>query len=169
SHQQSLAQCRGYLTGNFPGCELEAVASNAFAARRAAEEPFTGAIASVAAGEAYGLKIIAENVQDVASNTTRFLVMGTHPVERCGCDKTTILFAVTHRVGALNEVLQLFARNSISISKIESRPLRSRPWEYLFFLDVSGHKDDPKLKRALSALKRKVLFLKVLGSYPEGR
>jgi chorismate mutase/prephenate dehydratase len=169
SHQQSLAQCRGYLAANYPHCELEAVASNAVAARRAAEEPGCAAIASVAAAEAYGLRVIAENIQDLAQNTTRFLVIGTEPVERSGADKTTVLLAVADRVGALYQALGLFAKNSINISKIESRPLRSRPWEYLFFVDFAGHRDDPRVKRALSALSRKTLFLKVLGSYPEGR
>jgi chorismate mutase / prephenate dehydratase len=169
SHQQSLGQCRGYLAANFPGCELEAVASNAIAARRAAEEPSVAAISSVAAAEENGLCIIAENIQDLASNATRFLVMGKQPVERSPADKTTVLFAVTDKVGALYEALSLFARNAINISKIESRPLRSRPWEYLFFVDMTGHRDDPRLRRALQALARKTLFLKVLGSYPEGR
>ncbi len=172
SHQQSLAQCRGYLSANFPNCETEAVASNALAAKRAAEDSSLAAIASAAAGEAYGLKPIASNVQDVATNTTRFLVMGTRPAERSGsarADKTTLLFAVADRVGTLNQALNLFARNAINISKIESRPLRARPWEYLFFVDVMGHRDDPKLSRALKSLERKALFLKVLGSYPEGR
>jgi chorismate mutase/prephenate dehydratase len=169
SHQQSLAQCRGFISANFPKCETEAVASNALAAQRAAADGSTAAIASKAAGEAYGLKTIAANVQDVAANTTRFLVMGTRPVERSGGDKTTLLFAVADRVGTLNQALNLFARNAINISKIESRPLRARPWEYLFFVDVMGHRDDPKLARALKSLSSKALFLKVLGSYPEGR
>jgi chorismate mutase/prephenate dehydratase len=169
SHQQSLAQCRGYISANFPKCETEAVASNALAAQRAAADSSIAAIASKAAGEAYGLRTIASNVQDVAANTTRFLVIGTRPVDRSGKDKTTLLFAVADRVGTLNQALNLFARNAINISKIESRPLRARPWEYLFFVDVGGHRDDPKLARALKSLSTKALFLKVLGSYPEGR
>jgi chorismate mutase/prephenate dehydratase len=169
SHQQSLAQCRGYLAANYPDCELEAVASNALAAQRAGGESTCAAIASVDAAEAYGLKVIAENIQDLAQNTTRFLVLGKHPVGRTGADKTTALFAVRHKVGALHEVLGLFARNAVNVSKIESRPMRSRPWEYLFFVDVGGHREDAKLKRALAALAKKTLFLKVLGSYPEAR
>jgi chorismate mutase / prephenate dehydratase len=169
SHQQSLAQCRGYISANFPHCETEAVASNALAAQRAAADGTIAAIASKAAGEAYALKTIASNVQDVAANTTRFLVMGTRPIEKSGRDKTTLLFAVADRVGTLNQALNLFARNAINISKIESRPLRARPWEYLFFVDVMGHRDDAKLARALKSLSSKALFLKVLGSYPEGR
>lgn len=169
SHQQSLGQCRSYLAAKFPSRELEAVASNAFAARRAAEDPSLGAIASVAAAEAYGLKVMAENIQDVAQNTTRFLVVGTRPMTRSGRDKTTLLFAVPDKVGALNQVLNLFARNRINISKIESRPLRGRSWEYLFFVDLEGHRDDPRVKKALAALEHRTLFSKVLGSYPEGR
>ncbi|HVA82448.1 MAG TPA: prephenate dehydratase [Candidatus Binataceae bacterium] len=169
SHQQSLGQCRGYLQANFPDCEIEEVVSNGFAAERAAHEPRVAAIASRGAGAAYGLTTIAENIQDQATNTTRFLVMGARAAERTGTDKTTVLFAVADKVGALYEAISLFARNSINISKIESRPLRSRPWEYIFFVDLSGHREDPKLKRALKALEHKALFSKVLGSYPEGR
>jgi chorismate mutase / prephenate dehydratase len=169
SHQQSLAQCREYLAANFPHCEIEPVASNALAAQRAAAEPGSAAIASVAAAEAYGLGVIERNIQDLASNATRFLVMGKRAVERSGADKTTVLFAVADKVGALFDALSLFARNAINISKIESRPLRSRPWEYIFFVDLTGHRDDPRLRRGLQALQRKALFLKVLGSYPEDR
>jgi chorismate mutase / prephenate dehydratase len=169
SHQQSLAQCRNYLAANFPQARLEAAASNTAAAQRAVGEPEAAAIASEAAAAPYGLQIIARNIQDSAQNTTRFLVIGRHPAGRSGADKTTALFAVRDRVGALNQALGIFARNRINISKIESRPLRSRPWEYLFFVDLGGHREDPGLKRALAALERKALFLKVLGSYPEGR
>jgi len=169
SHQQSLAQCRGYLAANYPHCEQEALSSNALAAKRAAEEPSSAAIASAEAAAAYGLKVIAEGIQDSAQNTTRFLVLGKHPVPRSGADKTTVLFAVADKVGALNEALGLFARNGINMSKIESRPMRSRPWEYLFFVDLKGHREDAKLKRALTALGRRTLFLKACGSYPEAR
>ncbi|MBF6568540.1 MAG: prephenate dehydratase [Candidatus Binataceae bacterium] len=169
AHQQSLAQCRGYLAANFPDCELEAMVSNAAAAHRAAAEPSLAAIASRAAAAPNGLEVIAENIQDHSHNTTRFLVMGKHPVGPSGNDKTTVLFAVRDRVGALHQVLSLFARAKINITKIESRPLRSRPWEYLFFIDLSGHREDPSVRRALRSLERAALFSKVLGSYPEGR
>jgi len=169
SHQQSLAQCRNYLAANYPRSEQEALASNALAAKRAAQEPSAAAIASVDAGAAYGLKVIAEGIQDSAQNSTRFLVLGKNPVARSGADKTTVLFAVADRVGALNQALNFFARNRINMSKIESRPMRSRPWEYLFFADLEGHCEDPGLKRALASLRRKTLFSKVLGSYPQAR
>ncbi|MGA7760503.1 MAG: prephenate dehydratase [Candidatus Binataceae bacterium] len=169
SHQQSLGQCRNYLAANFPHCRLEAVASNTAGAARAAGEPDAAAIASEEAAAPYGLSVIARNIQDSAQNTTRFLVIGSSPAGPSGADKTTALFAVRDEVGALNQALNIFARNRINISKIESRPLRSRPWEYLFFVDLQGHREDAGLKRALAALERKALFLKVLGSYPEGR
>ena len=169
SHQQSLGQCRNYLAANFPHCRLEAMASNTAGAARAAGEPDAAAIASEAAAAPYGLSVIARNIQDSAQNTTRFLVIGRNPAGRSGTDKTSALFAVRDEVGALNQALNIFARNQINITKIESRPLRSRPWEYLFFVDLHGHREDAGLKRALAALERKALFLKVLGSYPEGR
>jgi chorismate mutase / prephenate dehydratase len=169
SHQQSLGQCRVYLSTNFADRELEAVASNALAAQRAAQDESLGAIASRAAAEAYGLRVIAENIQDIAQNTTRFLVLGSRPVPKSGRDKTTILFAVPDKVGALNTALSLFSKSKINISKIESRPLRGRSWEYLFFVDLEGHREDPRVKRALAALQHRTLFLKVLGSYPEAR
>ncbi|MGH7906764.1 MAG: prephenate dehydratase, partial [Candidatus Binataceae bacterium] len=153
----------------FPNCETEAVVSNALAARRAGAEDGVAAIASRAAAAANGLKVLAENIQDQAQNATRFLIIGKTPAGRCGRDKTTIIFAVRDKIGALNEALGLFARNSINVTKIESRPIRSRPWEYLFFLDLVGHREDARVKRALKTLEGVALFLKVLGSYPEGR
>jgi chorismate mutase / prephenate dehydratase len=169
SHQQSLAQCRNYLTANYPGCAQEAVASNSLAAKLAAADPAAAAIASARAAAPYGLKVIADGIQDRAQNITRFLVIGREPAARSGADKTTVIFAVPEKVGALKEALTIFARNSINLSMIQSRPQRSRPWEYVFFVDLNGHCEDPPMRQALETLKRKALFLKVLGSYPEGR
>jgi chorismate mutase / prephenate dehydratase len=169
SHQQSLGQCRNYLATNYPHCELEAVSSNSFAARRAAEESACAAICSVTAADAYGLKIIAENIQDAAHNTTRFLVLGREAAARSGVDKTSLLFALPERAGALHAALTLFAREKINLTMIQSRPQRDRPWAYIFFVDLQGHRADARVKRALAALERQALFLKVLGSYPEGR
>jgi chorismate mutase/prephenate dehydratase len=167
SHQQSLAQCRTYLAANFTHCEQETAASNALAARLAAQDPACAAIASKAAASAYGLKVVADGIQDSPNNATRFLIIGSQPGARAAREKTSLLFSVPDRVGALSQALAAFARNSINLSKIESRPLRARPWQYLFFVDVAGHYEDPKLKRTLAELAHKVLFLKVLGSYPE--
>jgi len=169
THQQSLGQCRAYLSANYPHCEQEAVASNSLAARMAAKDPAAAAIASAQAAAPYGLKVVADGIQDVAQNITRFLVIGREPAARSGADKTTLIFAVPEKVGALKEALTIFARNAINLSMIQSRPQRSRPWEYVFFLDLKGHREDPPMEHALATLKRKALFLKVLGSYPEGR
>lgn len=167
AHQQSLGQCRNYLAANFPRCEQEAVASNALAARRAGGDPDAAAIAWAEAGPHYGLKLIEDGIQDVAQNITRFLVLGREAAPRSGSDKTGVIFAVPERAGALKEALTVFARNGINLTMIQSRPQRGRPWEYLFYADLRGHRDDPPLKRSLALLKRKALFLKVLGSYPE--
>src|SRR6185312_9793862 len=102
THQQSLGQCRNYLAANFAGCELEAVASNALAAQRAAADEASAAICSAAAAQPYGLKLIAENIQDMAHNVTRFLVLGRHPTRRSGADKTSLVFALPERAGVLH-------------------------------------------------------------------
>ncbi|MGA2411338.1 MAG: prephenate dehydratase [Candidatus Binataceae bacterium] len=169
SHQQSLGQCRNYLAANYPHCELEAVASNSLAAKTAAQDANVAAIAPAAAARGYGLDLIAENIQDLAHNTTRFLVLGREPVKRSGADKTSLLFALPERAGALHGALSLFARQHINLTMIQSRPQRERPWAYVFFVDLEGHQSDPAVAGALAALERKALFLKVLGSYPEGR
>jgi chorismate mutase / prephenate dehydratase len=169
SHQQSLGQCRAYLAANYPGCAQEAVASNSLAAKMAAADPAAAAIASAQAAAPYGLQVVADGIQDLAQNITRFLVIGREAVAHSGADKTTLIFALPEKVGALNAALTIFARNSINLSMIQSRPQRSRPWEYVFIVDLNGHRDDPPMRRALEALRRKALFLKVLGSYPEGR
>ena len=169
SHQQSLGQCRNYLAANYPNCELEAAASNSLAAKMAAEDPRYGAIASVAAARAHELKVIAENIQDLAQNTTRFLVLGREAMARSGADKTSLVFGLPERAGALHGALTLFARERINLTMIQSRPQRERPWAYVFFVDLQGHRGDAKVRRALAALEKQALFLKVLGSYPEGR
>jgi chorismate mutase/prephenate dehydratase len=169
SHQQSLGQCRNYLAANFPGVELEAVASNALAAQVAARNREAAAISSAAAAPAYGLKLIASNIQDMAHNVTRFLVLGRTPADRSGGAKTSLLFAVPERAGALYAALELFAQAKINLTMIQSRPQRERPWAYLFFVDLEGHREDPRVKRVLTELGRRALFFKVLGSYPEGR
>lgn len=169
SHQQSLGQCRNYLAANYPGRELEAVGSNTLAAQLAGKDDEAAAICSAAAAPAYGLKLIASNIQDVAHNVTRFLVLGRAPAARSGADKTSLLFAVPERAGALHGALELFARAKINLTMIQSRPQRERPWAYLFFVDLEGHREDPRLRHVLTELDRRALFFKVLGSYPEGR
>jgi chorismate mutase / prephenate dehydratase len=169
AHQQSLGQCRDYLAANFPGCEQEAVASNALAAKMAAADPACAAIASAQAAQPYGLRVVEDAIQDMAQNITRFLVLGHQAAPKSGSDKSTIIFALPEKVGILRDALAIFARNGINLSMIQSRPQRGRPWMYLFYADLKGHRDDPAMKRALAALRRKTLLLKLLGSYPEGR
>jgi chorismate mutase/prephenate dehydratase len=169
SHQQSLGQCREYLAATYPHCELEAVASNALAAQLAGADEDAAAIGAAAAAPAYGLKLIAENIQDQAHNVTRFFVLGRHRSARSGADKTSLLFALPERAGSLHGALSLFAREKINLTMITSRPQRDRPWAYIFFVDLQGHREDAVVKRALQMLERRALFLKVLGSYPEGK
>jgi chorismate mutase/prephenate dehydratase len=169
SHPQALAQCRGWLAANFPGVPLEEVASTAHAAMLARSDNGVGAIASPLAREVYGLKVIAANIEDRANNITRFLVIGKGESARSGSDKTSLVFSVKDEPGILHRMLQPFARARINLTKIESRPLKERPWEYLFFIDCRGHKDEPRLRRAIKALAANCDLLKILGSYPSGR
>jgi chorismate mutase/prephenate dehydratase len=170
SHPQSLAQCRTWLAQHCPGVPLEEVASNAVAADLAAHHANTGAIAGRQAAERYKLAVVAASIQDLPNNVTRFLVVSNDGRGRpTGDDKTSILFSVPHEAGALHRVLEVFARNRINLSTIESRPLKGRAWEYVFFLDLAGHVEEPSMGRALATLKRRAQFVKVLGSYPAAR
>ena len=170
SHAQSLAQCRDWLARSYPEVALEEVASNAIAARMAARASTTAAIAGRQAAEEYGLAVVAENIQDLSNNVTRFLVISSdEPSPKSGDDKTSVLFAVPHEAGALFKVLEGFAKERINLSTIESRPLRGRAWEYVFFLDLSGHASERGMQRALAGLEKRALFVKVLGSYPAWR
>lgn len=167
SHPQSLGQCRQWLSQHLPRLPLIEVASNAQAAITARDEAHVGAIAGRVCAEEYGLKILAANIQDQKHNRTRFLVLGLDGISKpSGDDKTSLLLALPHKAGALHRVLKPFADNDVSISTIESRPLKERAWEYLFFLDLVGHAEEPNVARALAAVKRRCLLLKVLGSYP---
>ncbi len=167
SHPQSLGQCRQWLTQHFPGVPQEPVTSNAQAAEIASRDGRAAAIAGRVAAERYGLKVAAANIQDVANNYTRFLVLGRDGMGRpSGDDKTSLLLSTPHEAGALHRVLKPFADNHVSLGSIESRPLKGRPWEYVFFLDLFGHVNEPRVSRALAALKKRCRFYKVLGSYP---
>jgi chorismate mutase/prephenate dehydratase len=170
SHPQSLAQCRSWLSQHFNGVPVEEVASNAAAAALAARQAGTAAIAGRRAAERYKLKVVAGSIQDQPNNVTRFLVISYDLHGKpTGDDKTSILFAVPHEAGALFRVLEAFARQRINLSTIESRPLKGRAWEYVFFIDLAGHTDEARMVKALAGLKRRALFVKVLGSYPAWR
>jgi chorismate mutase/prephenate dehydratase len=169
SHQQSLAQCRGWLDEHLPEAERLQVASNAEAARRARDEKGTAAIAGEAAAEVYGLNLLATEIEDHPDNTTRFLVVGRKLLSASGRDKTTLLVSTGHTdsPGALYRLLEPFAKNKISLTRIESRPSRRRKWDYVFFFDVEGHASDKHVARALQQLKRRASLFRVLGSYPQ--
>lgn len=166
SHQQSLGQCREWLDRHLPDARRTAVGSNAEAARLAAANPGTAAIAGEVAAELYGLHILERNIEDEPDNTTRFLVIGRNAVGATGHDKTSLLLATRNHPGALHGMLEPFARHGISLSKIESRPSRRGAWDYVFFVDAEGHRDDPPVAAALAELEPQVTLLKILGSYP---
>ncbi|HXQ64364.1 MAG TPA: prephenate dehydratase [Steroidobacteraceae bacterium] len=168
SHQQSLAQCRGWLSEHLPNVERIAVASNAEAARRARDEDGTAAIAGEAAAEVYGLKILVPEIEDRPDNATRFLIVGRKILEPSGRDRTTLLLSGpdTAGPGALLRLLEPFARHGISMSRLESRPSRRKKWDYVFFVDVEGHASDAPVAKALAEIKRRASLCKLLGSYP---
>jgi len=167
SKPEIFAQCRNWLSATFKETKTIAVASSAKAAQMASEKPNTAAIGSSAAAELYGLKIVCENIEDIANNVTRFLVICRIDAKPTGDDKTTLLFSTAHKAGALVDVLQIFRDNGLNLSNIESRPSRKREWEYYFFVDVNGHKDDEVMQKVLSEAKEHCLQLSVLGSYPK--
>lgn len=167
-HPQSYAQSRSWLENNLPNVEYVEVYSTAEAAIRASKERYAAAIASELAANIYNLKIIKKRIEDRQENITRFLVIGFETNLPTGNDKTSILFSIKDRVGALYDMLAPFARHNINLTKIESRPTKTQLWEYVFFLDLQGHQDDENVKQALSELKELCLYLKILGSYPAG-
>jgi len=166
SHQQSLAQCREWLDAKLPGAERVAVASNAEAARLAARDASVVAIAGSSAAEIYGLNVLASNIEDEPDNTTRFLVIGRLDPLPSGDDKTSLLVSGKNRAGSLMSLLAPLARYRINMTRIESRPARRGLWEYVFFVDIDGHMQDPKLRKAIAELEKEAFFLKWLGSYP---
>jgi chorismate mutase/prephenate dehydratase len=166
SHGQSLGQCHEWLNANLPHAERVAVASNAEAARRAAEEVGSAAVAGEMAAEHYGLTILAANIEDEPNNTTRFLILGDYEPKPSGKDKTSIVLSARNRAGAVYEMLTPFATRGVSMTKFESRPSRVALWEYLFFVDIEGHRDDANVAAALKEVNGIAGYLKVLGSYP---
>ena len=168
SHPQALAQCRHWLSNHFPMVRVDEAASTAQAAQLAAADSNLAAVASILAKELYGLEVVEGNIEDHANNITRFLVIGDQQPRPSGDDKTSIVFSVKDEVGILHRMLDPFAKNRINLTKIESRPLKHKPWEYLFFLDLEGHIEEPRIQRAIKKLERNCLFIKVLGSYPCG-
>jgi len=165
-HPQSLAQCRDWLRKNLPDVEIIETASNARSAELAAREKNAAAVAGLLAAEKYGLPVLEHNIQDSADNATRFLVLGRQCPPPTGHDRTSLMFCIADKPGALHGAIAPFRRYRINMTKIESRPSKRKAWQYYFFVDCDGHAAEPKVARALEELGRHCVFVKVLGSYP---
>jgi chorismate mutase/prephenate dehydratase len=161
-----LAQSRNWLKQHAAGIEQITTSSTAVAAEIASRDENAAAVAGRLAAECYGLNIIAEKIEDRAQNTTRFLVISREKAKKAKRNKTSLMFSIEDEAGSLLKVLQLFARNQINLTKIQSRPLRNRSWEYLFFVDFEGHIDDPRIAKVIRTVGKRCIFLRVLGSYP---
>jgi chorismate mutase/prephenate dehydratase len=167
AHPQTDGQCRRWLASNLPAAEVMHVTSNTRAAELAQSESLAAAISPRQAAEIYGLTVLAENIQDFTSNFTRFFVIGESPSQRpSGRDRTAICFSIRDRVGALRDVVTVFADASLNLSAIQSRPSKRRAWDYLFFLEIEGHVADPHVAATLRAIEQHCVFLKVLGAWP---
>ncbi len=166
SHPQAFAQCRRWLQKYLPEAVLIESQSTAHAARHAAGEPGAAAIASSEAAHIYSLEVVASRIEDVARNTTRFLVIGKDEIHRTGDDKTSLMFVTSHVPGALFKVLKPLADSGINMVKLESRPTKHENWSYFFFVDVQGHIEDEIIRDTVEKMSQLCLFLKILGSYP---
>jgi chorismate mutase/prephenate dehydratase len=169
SHPQPTAQCRHWIEEHLSHVPIIDVQSTAQAAQMAADEPTAAAIASEAAVKFYGLRVIQKRIEDNVNNFTRFLTISKELGERTGHDKTSVVFSFKNQAGALFNMLRPFQEKGINLTKIESRPSRKKAWEYVFYVDLEGHADDPPVKAALSLLEERCFFLKILGSYPKAR
>lgn len=183
SHPQALAQCRNFVTSL--GAEAVVSYDTAGSVKLIKEKRLEGAaaIAGERAAEIYGLRVLKKGIEDYSTNSTRFLVVSKAPPKKPAGSgdrqapkggvsrhsKTSLIFAVPHTPGSLYNALEVFAREKINLTKIESRPTKERPWEYYFFVDFEGRSQDPKVVKVLSTLAKKTAFLKVLGSYPSSR
>lgn len=169
SHPQALAQCREWLRKNMPGANLVNVISTAYAAQLASQDRKSAAIATELAATHYNLRILERKIEDHSRNVTRFLIMGKKSPPKSDFDKTSLLFSADDVPGALYEVLKPIAKRGINLSKIESRPMKTEPWQYVFFVDMEGHIEDEPVREAVEELRGKCSFIKHLGSYPRAR
>jgi chorismate mutase/prephenate dehydratase len=168
SRPQAISQCRNWLSKHLPGARVVEMTSTSTAAELAQKKTGAAAIASKQAAVHYGLDVLAENIEDHAANVTRFAVIGQESSPKTGNDKTAVLFEVDHKVGALADATTVLKRNRLNMTWIESFPVPDRPGAYLFFVEVEGHENEPRFKRAMGQLGRKALRLEVLGSYRRG-
>ncbi|MBW2267523.1 MAG: prephenate dehydratase [Deltaproteobacteria bacterium] len=167
SHPQPLAQCRGWLDRNLPDAERLAAASTTAAARMASEDESAAAICGRTAGLATGLRAIETAIEDRSDNTTRFLLLGNQPPEPSGNDLTSLVFTLRRdESGALHRLLEPFARTGVNLTSLQLRPIKGKPWEYVFFLDIEGHPGQPEVREALSAASSVANSHRVLGSFP---
>jgi chorismate mutase/prephenate dehydratase len=166
SKPEVFVQCRNWLSATFKEAQTIPVASTAKAAQMAADEPRAAAIGSNVAAELYGLRVICENIEDIANNITRFLVISREDARPTGEDKTAILFSTAHKAGALADVLDVFKRYDINMTNIESRPSKKRQWEYYFFVDFLGHRTDKNVREGMEEAQKHCLQLSILGSFP---
>lgn len=168
SNPNVFGQCRIWLRENLPAAEQVEVSSTTRAAQIATKEKNSACIASLLAAKVYKLKAIAREIEDSPHNITRFLVIGKTDVSATGRDKTSLMFSIKDKVGALHEILMPFKKHKINLTKIESRPSKKKAWDYYFFLDIEGHRDELGVKKALAELENHCKFIKILGSYPVG-
>ncbi|MBM4312190.1 MAG: prephenate dehydratase [Deltaproteobacteria bacterium] len=168
SHPQALAQCCQWLKKHLPGAAIEEATSTAMAAMTVRDNPAAAAIASRHAARAHAIPVLMDRIEDNPYNSTRFWVIGIQGPGRTGQDKTSLMFSIKDGVGALHNMLEPFGKHGINLTKIESRPSRTKPWEYIFFIDIAGHTQDAPVASALAELSGHAAFMKVLGSYPRG-
>lgn len=168
SHPMALAQCRLWLRENMKGVPVAEVSSTSLAAGMAAKEHGVAAIGNMELSRIYGLRVLEENIEDHPDNMTRFVVIGKRYVAPMGKDKTSIIFFLADKPGALYKALGALAERGINMTRIESRPMRTRNWEYLFFTDIEGHEEDEGVGEALKEMEKECVLLKRLGSYPKG-
>ena len=166
AHSQALAQCQGWLNQHYPNILRHAVSSNAEAARIASEDVEVAAIAGEMASKRYGLQVVNAHIQDEPQNRTRFAVIGRKETEPSGKDQTSLLLSVQNKAGAVYKMLEPLEKYDVSMTRLESRPAKTGNWEYYFFVDIDGHVREEKVRRALAELKDRVVYFKVLGSYP---
>ena len=166
SHEQSLAQCCHWLDVNYPTVSRRPVASNAEAARIAAETPGVAAIAGETAADRYGLDTVYVGIEDQTGNKTRFFVIGNQEVEPTGRDRTSIIVSTRNEPGALYKILAPFKRHNINLRRLEPRPSQTSSWDYVFFIDFDGHRNDDTVGRVLAELDAVATGVKNLGSYP---
>jgi chorismate mutase/prephenate dehydratase len=168
SHPHALAQCKNFLTTKLQNIPVVEVESTAKAAEIASHDDSAAAIASEAASLIYDLHIVHKAIEDDINNYTRFIILGHHDEALSDNTKTSLMFSVIHKAGALYKALEVFAKYNINMSKIESRPSKKKPWDYMFFVDILGHRDMENIKSAIVELSEKVSFIKILGSYKQG-